>query len=211
MRTVKRITIASLALLLILSPAAAAQSRSEFHDAMRKLWTDHVTWTRLFIVSAAAGLPDKDATTQRLLRNQEDVGNAVGEYYGKDAGGKVTALLKSHIMIAADLVGAAKAGNQHAVDSLNKVWHTNAEEIAGFLHGANPKHWPEATLRQAMFTHLDQTLTEATDRLKGNYAADVRDYDAIVAHILRMADVLSDGIIAQYPQQFGGARKTASR
>src|SRR2546423_10941797 len=111
MRTLKQLSTASLCLLLTLSSTAAAQSRMEFHDAMRKLWTDHVTWTRLFIVSAAAGLPDKDATTQRLLRNQEDIGNAVAEYYGKDAGSKATALLKSHILIAADLVGAAKGGN----------------------------------------------------------------------------------------------------
>jgi hypothetical protein len=210
MRIVKRVAVGSLCLLLSLSTVAGAQPKAEFHDAMRKLWTDHVTWTRLFIVSAAAGLPDKDATTQRLLRNQDDIGSAVATYYGKDAGARLTTLLKSHITIAADLVGAAKAGNQHAVDSLNRAWRTNAEQIASFLHGANPKQWPEATLRQAMFTHLDQTLTEATDRLKGNYAADVRDYDAIVAHILRMADILSDGIIAQFPQRFGGV-KTASR
>jgi len=211
MHTRKLVTAGSLLLSLSLSSAAGAQSRADFHDAMRKLWTDHVTWTRLFIVSAAAGLPDKDATTQRLLRNQDDIGNAVAEYYGRDAGNKLTTLLKSHITIAADLVGAAKGGNQRAVDSLNKAWRANAVEVAGFLHGANPKQWPEPTLRQAMFTHLDQTLTEATDRLKGNYSADIRDYDAIVAHILRMADILSEGIIAQFPQKFSGARKTASR
>ena len=211
MRTIRRLMVGGLCLSLSATSTAAAQSRNEFHDAMRKLWTDHVTWTRLFIVSAAAGLPDKDATTQRLMKNQDDIGNAVAEYYGKDAGSKLTTLLKSHIAIAGDLVGAAKGGNQHAVDSLNKAWRANAEEIADFLHDANPKRWPEATLRQAMYTHLDQTLTEATDRLKGNYAADIRDYDAVVTHILGMADVLSDGIIAQFPQKFHGPQKTAAR
>jgi hypothetical protein len=62
-----------------------------------------------------------------------------------------------------------------------------------------------------MFTHLDQTLSEATHRLKGDYAADVKDYDAIEAHILTMADMLSDGIIAQFPQKFIAAKKSASR
>jgi hypothetical protein len=110
-----------------------------------------------------------------------------------------------------DLVGAAKAGDKVKSDSLNKKWRANDEDIANFLHGANAQHWPVATLRTAMFTHLDQTLSEATHRLKGDYAADVKDYDAIEAHILTMADMLSDGIIAQFPQKFSAAKKSASR
>jgi hypothetical protein len=202
----------AVALATPLMPALVlAQTRGALHDRMRKLWTDHVTWTRLFIISAAANLPDKDATTQRLLQNQTDIGNAIVPYYGKDAGDKLTSLLKEHILIAADRVGAAKAGDKVKSDSLNKKWRANAEDIANFLHGANAQHWPVATLRTAMFTHLDQTLSEATHRLKGDYAADVKDYDAIEAHILTMADMLSDGIIAQFPQKFIAAKKSASR
>jgi len=203
-----RISRSSRALLFFLAAlpiAASAQSRAQLHDAMRKLWIDHVAWTRLFIISAAAGLPDKDATTQRLLQNQTDIGNAVAAFYGAEAGSKLTSLLKTHILIAADLVGAAKAGNTTAVDSLNKKWRANADDISAFLHGANPSHWPTATLRTAMYTHLDQTLAEATHRLKGDYAADVKDYDAIENHIIALADILSDGIAAQFPQKMGGA------
>ena len=169
---------------------------------MRKLWEDHVTWTRLYIVSAAAGLPDKDATTQRLLQNQTDLGNAVAEFYGRDAGDKLTALLRDHILIAADIVTAAKAGDNAKVTSSNKRWHDNANEIATFLHGANPKQWPLATLQSAMNMHLEQTLDEATHQLKGDYATSVKDYDKVVQHILGMADVLSNGIIAQFPAKF---------
>ena len=81
--------IGCIAVVLTLPSAASGQTKAALHDAMRKLWTDHVAWTRLFIISAAAGLPDKDATTQRLLQNQTDIGNAVGEYYGKPAGAKL--------------------------------------------------------------------------------------------------------------------------
>jgi len=194
--------IGLLAVVLLLVPNTFASSKEAFHDGMRKLWEDHVTWTRLYIVSAVAGLPDKDATTQRLLENQADIGNAVAEFYGHDAGVKLTALLKDHILIAASIVTAAKAGDNAKVASENKRWRENATEIAKFLHGANPKHWPEATLQTAMFTHLDQTLEEATHQLKGDYAASVKDYDHVVHHILGMADVLSDGIIAQFPAKF---------
>lgn len=205
MRSIARL-VASVAVTLLLVPNVTyAHSKADFHDAMRKLWEDHVTWTRLFIVSAAAGLSDKDATTQRLLQNQTDIGNAVAEFYGREAGNKLTGLLKDHILIAADIVTAAKAGDNAKVASSNKKWHDNAAEIATFLHGANPKNWPAATLQTAMKMHLDQTLDEATHQLKGDYTASVKDYERVVEHILGMADVLSDGIIKQFPAKF--ARK----
>src|SRR5438034_1294292 len=147
-----------LAVLLLLPNVAYAHSKAAFHDAMRKLWEDHVTWTRLFIIDVAAGSADKDVTTQRLLQNQTDIGNAVVDFYGRDAGNKLTALLRDHILIAANIVTAAKAGDNAKVASENKRWRDNATDIANFLHGANPQHWPLATLQSAMFTHLDQTL-----------------------------------------------------
>jgi hypothetical protein len=204
----KRLLTVCLIAFALSMPAGAQpmQSRAAFHDAMRQLWNDHVTWTRLFIVDAAADLPGKSATTQRLLQNQSDIGSAVSAFYGQAAGDSLTALLRDHILIAADLVTAAKAGNTARVDSLNRKWQRNADDISVFLNAANPRNWPVATLKSAMRTHLDQTLTEATHHLKGDYAASARDFDAIEKHILMMADILSDGIIAQFPQKFTGAR-----
>lgn len=201
----KAISSFGLTLLLFAALPLHAHSRDAFQADMRKLWEDHVTWTRLYIVSAAAGLPDTQATANRLLDNQRDIGNAVAEFYGKAAGDKLTALLRDHILIAADLVGAAKAGDNAKVTTVNKKWHDNADEIATFLHGANPNNWPLATLKSMMKTHLDQTLDEATHRLKGDYAADIKDYDGIVHHILMMADALSGGIIKQFPKKFDKA------
>jgi hypothetical protein len=192
-------------ILLLVPNVAYAHSKSSFQDAMRRLWGDHVAYTRLFIVSVAAGSADKDATTQRLLQNQADIGNAVADFYGRDAANKLTALLKDHILIAANIVTAAKAGDNAKVTSENKRWHDNATDIAKFLHGANPKRWPEATLQTAMFMHLDQTLDEATHELKGNYAASIKDYDLAMNHMLMVADTLSDGIVAQFPAKFSNA------
>lgn len=193
---------AVIAFLLIAPNAAYAHSKDAFHDAMRRLWADHVMYTRLFIVSAAAGSADKDATTQRLLQNQTDIGNAVADFYGRDAGNKLTALLKDHIVIAADIVTAAKAGDNAKVTSGNARWRENATEIARFLHNANPKQWPESALQSAMFAHLDQTLSEATNQLKGNYAASMKDYDEALGHMMMVADTLSNGIVKQFPAKF---------
>jgi hypothetical protein len=181
---------------------ASKMSAHDFSNAMRKLWEDHITWTRLYIVSAAADLPDKDLTTQRLLQNQVDIGNAIKPFYGEEAGTKLTALLKDHILGAAAIIAAAKAGNQPAVDAADKKWYANADDIASFLSGANPKQWPLAEMKAGMKTHLDLTLAEATARLKGDFATDIREYDKIHEHILGLADLLSNGIIKQFPNKF---------
>jgi hypothetical protein len=173
-----------------------------FHDAMRKLWEDHVTWTRLYIVSAAAGLPDAQPTAERLLRNQADIGDAIKPFYGEAAGQRLTALLRPHILIAADLVTAAKAGDTAAVQAASARWYANANEIADFLSDANRDNWPRQTLRSEMQHHLDLTLEQAQARLRGDWAADIAAYDKVHQHILGMADVLSKGIVSQFPRKF---------
>jgi hypothetical protein len=173
-----------------------------FHDGMRKLWEDHVTWTRLFIVSFAAGLPDTDATAQRLLQNQTDLGNAIKPFYGDTAGRRLTALLREHILIAADLLQAAKAGNSAGVNDASARWYANADDIATFLHRANPDEWPLDEMKLMMRTHLDLTLAEAVARLHGDWPADIAAYDQVHQEILQMADMLSAGIIHQFPKKF---------
>ncbi len=181
---------------------AATISKRAFHDGMRRLWEDHVTWTRLFIVSFAADLPDLQATTDRLLQNQVDIGDAIKPFYGDEAGNRLTALLKQHILTAADLLAAAKAGDTTAFQQAQDAWYANANQVASFLHRANPKDWPLRDLRSMMSSHLDLTLKEASDQLGGDYRASVDDFDTVETEILGMADMLSSGIIAQFPHTF---------
>jgi len=188
------------------NPAAAGMAdpakEAEFRAAMRKLWEDHITWTRLFIIGAIGDLPDKTATTNRLLQNQTDIGNAVKSFYGDAAGEKLTALLRTHITTAAELVAAAKANNTATMGDAKKRWYANADEIAVFLSGANPKNWPAEEMKGMMRGHLDLTAEEAVAHLKKDWAADIAAYDNIHNQILDMADMLSTGIIKQFPEKF---------
>ncbi len=183
----------------------ATDTRVAFHDAMRQLWEDHIVWTRQFIVSAATTaetLPDVGPTVDRLLANQADIGDAVRPFYGDEAANALTELLREHILTAADLVAAAKAGDADAVASASEAWYANADEIASFLSNANPRSLPLEDMRAMMRSHLDLTLREAVARLEGRYADDIAAYDEIHLQILEMADMLSAGIIAQFPSRF---------
>ena len=205
-KTIVSLLVIALLVLFCLPVIASAESdmmkQADFRNAMRKLWEDHITWTRLFLVSAVADLPDKGPTTQRLLQNQADIGNAIKSFYGDAAGDKLAALLKDHILTAADLIAAAKANESAKMEDAKKRWYANADEIAAFLSSANPKNWPLADLKTMLHEHLDLTTGEVVARLKGDWAADIAAYDKIHEQILNMADVLSTGIIKQFPKKF---------
>jgi hypothetical protein len=184
--------------------AATLNSKSaiDLRMTMRKLWEDHITYTSFYITSALAGSDDAGKVAERLLKNQEDLGNAIKPVYGEAAGNKLTALLKDHILIAVDLVKAAKEGNKEATEAADKKWHKNGEEIAEFLSSANPKNWPKKALTDMMFAHLAVTKDAVVAKLKKDHAAAIKAYDKGHDHILMMADALSTGIVKQFPEKF---------
>jgi hypothetical protein len=173
-----------------------------FHDEMRRLWEDHVTWTRLAIISLTTDAPDTEATVGRLLENQADIGDAFKPFYGETAGEELTRLLRDHILIAADLIAAARAGDQTAVADAQSRWTANANEIAAFLASANPRFWDLDGMKAMLHEHLRLTANEALARLQGDWAAGVAAYDQIHLQALGMADMLSNGIVKQFPARF---------
>ena len=195
-------------LMLVSTPPAPVQAQSHNHGApgreialrqdMRKLWEDHVTWTRLVIVSTIAGLPDQAPTTERLLKNQVDIGNAIKPFYGDAAGEQLTSLLRTHILGAAEILAAAKASDAARLEAGKQDWYENADDIARFLSNANPR-WPFPEMSTMMRTHLDLTLQEAVNQLQGRYAESVADYDRVHDEILEMSDMLSEGLLRQFP------------
>jgi prophage DNA circulation protein len=209
-----RVGLLAVAALLVASAATLASSpadagrasREAFRAEMRGLWNDHVVWTRMYVVSAATlptELPDISATAERLFTNQTDIGNAVAAFYGDAAGAALTDLLDEHIALAAEAIGAAKAGDQAALDDALARWYVNADDIARFLSEANPRHWHFDHLSAHMRHHLDLTLAEAVARLQGDYARDIAAYDEVRTQILELSDTLANGIIAQFPGRFG--------
>jgi hypothetical protein len=182
--------------------SAPGEAAAALKQDMRKLWTDHVVWTRDYIVAAVGDQPDAQAAANRLMKNQEDIGKAVAKFYGDAAGQQLTTLLKEHISIAVDLVKAAKAGDKSGQQQADTRWQQNATQIADFLSKANT-NWPRATLVELMKMHLSTTTNEVVARLNKNWEEDVRAFDAVYDHILKMSDAIAEGIVKQFPEKFG--------
>lgn len=186
-----------------LPKAFYTQNGSALRIAMRKLWADHVIWTRDYVVNAVADSPSADESAKRLLRNQEDIGKAIVPFYGKAAGDQLTKLLKEHITIAVDLVAAAKEDDKEKFKDADERWTENANEIAAFLAKAN-KHWPEEQVADLLSLHLHLTKDEATARLQEKWANDTKAFDDIFNEIMTLADALAAGIVQQFPEKFKG-------
>lgn len=166
-------------------------------NELRKLWEEHVVWTRLFIVSALAELPDREATTKRLLRNPSDFANVLEIFYGRQKADTFRSLLEEHLKIAASIVDNAKQQNTKAVEQYSKLWYGNADRIAAFLAGINPC-WAEDEWRNLLYDHLRMTTDEVMARLSGEFIKDAIIFDMIEEQALAMADVMAAGMIKQF-------------
>lgn len=191
-----------------IAATAVSDPAASLRTNLRKLWADHVIWTRQYIVSFASDLPDAGAAAGRLLKNQEHIGNAIVPFYGQQAGTALTDLLKQHIMIAVDLLNAAKGGDNARFQQEDAKWTSNASEIAALLSSANP-NWPKQDVMDLLALHLKLTKDEAVARLTAKWDDDVSSFDDIFIEINTVADTLSNGIIKQFPDKFpNGARKS---
>ena len=173
----------------------------ELRMAERKLWIDHVLWTRSFIVSDLASLEDKGDVLERLLKNQDDIGNSIKPYYGEEAGKQLSTLLREHIEIGGQVVDAAKSGNKTDLEKYNKLWYENVDKIADFLSSANPNYSNE-TLKDMLHKHLEFVTAQVVARLNKDWKADITASDKGEDHMIMFADMLVDGIIKQFPKKF---------
>ena len=175
--------------------------QAEFSSTMRRLWEGQTTFTRNFIISSLAGLGDADSIALRLLKNQDDIGNAIKPFYGAAAGDRLAVLLRDHIMIAADVVKAVRDRDADALAARQLAWAANADAIAAFFVEVNPA-WSRSTLTSMLRRHLELTTLEMAARMKRDWSADIAAYDQSHQHMVRLADVLTEGVVKQHRRRF---------
>ncbi len=166
-------------------------------NTLRRLWVEHVMWTRSFIVSTAFNLGDLEYVTRRLLRNPADFAEVLRPFYGDEKAATFNNLLTEHLAIAGQLVNAAKAGDTKTADEQRMKWYANADDIASFLSAINP-YWSKNMWQTMLYNHLMMTENEAGQILTGQYDTSIGQYDAIQKEALAMGDYMANGIIRQF-------------
>lgn len=185
---------------LIASAHAVSGNQLEARMTLRKLWEDHTSYTHAYIVSALAGLPDTKTVSERLLRNQQDIGDAIKPYYGDEAGDKLAYLLKQHVLIATKVAADAKAGKKTDLNRTRKAWSQNSKDIAIFLNHINP-NLSEDDIESILQTHLDLIMQQVTARLHKDWRGDIEASGKNTEDMLKFADALADGMARQFPDK----------
>ena len=184
------------------APIVNTIDNSVYKAEMRYLWADHASWTRDVIIGLLDQTPDAHNALARLLQNQVDIGNAIKPYYGDAAGQALTDLLTEHIVLAGDILVAARDGDTEGFNRANIAWYQNGDDISVFLNSANPENWELEPMKMHMNHHLDLTLAEAVAHLEGRHDDEVQIYDDVFEQLMGLADILADGIANQFPDQF---------
>ena len=166
-------------------------------NELRKLWTEHMFWTRLFLISMLSGLSDLEVTTNRLLRNPTDFAKVLEVFYGKQKAETFRSMLEDHLKIAAAIVDNSMKGNGKAVEQYSRLWYSNADRIAAFLASINPC-WSEEEWKSLLYEHLKMTGDELAARMNGDFVEDGKIFDMIENQGLAMADVMAAGMINQF-------------
>jgi hypothetical protein len=167
---------------------------------MRRLWMDRAIWTRVFVIDALADLPDTQPATERLLQNQIDIATEFAPYVNVRVELDLNAQLQHDVTLATEVVESAKIGDERHLQEALDAWGLSAVALGGTLAEASQS---AADFQTFIQQEHDATYAQATDRLFQNWTTDVAQFDTAELHVTDVADAVSGGINAAFPNEGG--------
>jgi hypothetical protein len=170
--------------------------------ALRDLWLEHIFWIRNYAQANQAGDSRQAAVaSEQVVSNATTIANSLAPLYGQPAADQLLKLLAGHwgaVKHYSDAsVAKSAAGRKAAVAELT----SNAAALAKFLAAANP-YLPENDLLAMLGTHGAQHIAQIDQLAAHDYAAEAKNWQAMRAHILMLADPLGAALVKQFPDKF---------
>lgn len=184
-----------------MTAAVSNRSSYEFACTMQRLWTDFAVWTRQYIIAAVDERPEAPEAAARWLRAGDEIGRELENYYPRRAARRVAKLLRQHVMVAVDLIDAARAVDRTKYMDIDDVWYSNGEDLVDELCLRNMS-WSKEELFALWNAQRDFTKDELAARLEQNFDKDVEAFDHVVATAVKFSDRITDGILRQFADKF---------
>jgi hypothetical protein len=141
---------------------------------------------------------DGDAAAVGLLTTMESTAEALEPHIGEDAAKELQHLLRHHVLIAVELLSAARSGHIERFKKEDERWIASASEIAAFLSSVN-QNWARDVLDRHLQLLVQLTKDEAVARIAGSSRVDLQTYDAIHEEAMAIADLLEEGLARNVP------------
>lgn len=178
------------------------EKEQELNQYLRKLWAEHAFWMRQYVISYVNGASDVNETTRRLLKNQEQVGRALGLWYGENNGKKIGDLMTSQLVAFGDMLNGMRTKDKNASIIAEKKWNDATEQLVDFLVGLNPK-WGRVELSQHFKRYNEMITNMVIHRVRKKHNDEIGSFDKAYHHSMNdIADVITKGIVKQHPEQF---------
>jgi hypothetical protein len=184
-----------------------------FRMDSRTLWTRYALGMINFSVSDFGNLPSTNNVQNNLSRNAAAVGSYFIPYYGITAGTKISGLLDVLLKNGVKVVDAIK-NNTTDTQVYTNIWAQETRSLAQYLNELNPSQYPTDLINE-MLTNLTKFwVADFEARYAEDFAADAVALDNILKVAVSgipdhankgyssIADILSRGIIAQFPLSF---------
>jgi len=176
---------------------------ADLQMTLRDLWIDHIFWVRSVVYATKFGDADAAKVAEDYVVNDaKDIAAAAGSFYGKEAGDKLFGLLAGHYGAIKEYLTASMAGSKEGKDAAVEKLKKNAEDIAVFLNGANPKYWPKDVLVSVLLAHGGHHIAQIDAVMAKDYGAEAATWEAMKKHIYTIADALAGGLEKQFPKKF---------
>jgi len=177
--------------------SSAASLRVGLNNALQ----EHVNLSGVTLRNVYLEAPDTDAAVAALDKNSVEVSALVGSVYGEDAEASFLELWRQHITFFANYTVGARDDDQAAMDQAKEDLAGYGEAASNFFASANP-NLPKEAVMPLLLDHRNKVLAvidtlDAGD-LDGTYVA----LTAAADQAKEIADALSGGIEAQFPEMF---------
>ena len=158
-------------------------------------------WSRTLVLATRAGqLAQAQVAETQALANARAIGDAVGSFYGKDAGQKFAELFTAHNRAVKDYMQATFSGRAAAKKAASDRAVKNAREIDVFLSGANP-NLPQGAVLNLLGSHWAHHVAQIESAAKRDWAGEARVWHDMRKHILTIADALAEAIAKQFAER----------
>jgi len=183
-----------------------------FRMDSRTLWTRYSLGMINYSVSSFGNLESTSSVEKNLAKAAAAIGDFFVPYYGIKAGTKIGSLLTVISNNGTKVVESIK--NKRDVTPYQVIWSKQIDELATYLNELNPSQYPVDLLTEQFTSLVNAWTTDFKARYDKDFITDSITLDSILKIAVSgianhtnkgyssIADILSRGIIAQYPIAF---------